>query len=118
MVITMKVTTSSVWLQWLQQSGVNDVTQPDSLEIAFQYTLGSLHNRFCRDYQYSGNVTLANGSTHQYNITDLQEDSVYNITIVAENAAGKSAPSEVVITTLQAGMVIYLGSCRCSILSF
>ncbi len=55
-------------------------------------------------------VTLANGSTHQYNITGLQEDSTYSITIVAENEAGKSAPSEVVISTLQAGMIIHLGS--------
>ena len=106
MVTTMEVTTTSVWLQWLQQSSVNNVNQPDRLQIAFQYTMGSLHNGFCSDYQYSDNVTLTNGSIQQYNITGLQEHSTYSITIVAVNAAGKSAPSEVVITTLQAGMII------------
>ena len=89
---------------------MNSVNQPDSLEIAFQYTMGSLYNGFCSDYQHSVIVTLTNGSTHQYNITGLQEHSTYSITIVAENAAGKSAPSEAVITTLQAGMIIQLGS--------
>jgi len=108
MVTTMKVTTSSVWLQWFQQSSINNDNQPDSLEIAFQYTMGSLHNGFCSDYQHSDNVTLTNGSTHQYNITGLQEHSTYSITIIAENAAGKSAPSEAMITTLQAGMAIHL----------
>ena len=87
---------------------MNTVNQPDSIQIAFQYTMGSLHNGFCSDYQHSDIVTLANGSTHQYNITGLQEHSIYNITIIAENAASKSAPSEVVITTLQAGMITYL----------
>ena len=107
MVTTMEVTTTSVLLQWSQQSGVNVINQPDSLEIAFRYTMGSLHNGFCSDYQHSDNFTfmITNSSTHQYNITGLQEDSTYNITIRAENAAGKSAPSEVVITTFQAGMM-------------
>ena len=113
--MTVEVTTTSVWLRW---SGVNNVNQPDSLQIAFQYTMSSLHNGFCSDYQHSDIITLTNGSTHQYNITGLQEHSTYSITITAENAVGKSAPSEVVITTLQAGMIIHLGSRgnRCSML--
>ena len=97
---------------------MNIFNQPDSLEIAFQYTTESQHEGFCSDYRHSDIVILTNGSTHQYNITGLQEHSAYSITIVAENVAGKSAPSEVVITTLQAGMIIYLGSKgnRCSML--
>ena len=106
MVIAIEVTTTSVLLQLSQQGGVNISNQTDSLEIAFQYTMGTLHNGFCSDYQHSDNFTLNNGSTNQYNITGLQEDSTYNITIRAENATGKSAPSEVMITTLQAGMTI------------
>ena len=99
---------------------MKSVNQPDSLQIAFQYTMGSLHNGFCSDYQQSVIVTLTNGSTHQYNITGLQEHSTYNITIMAVNVAGESAPSEAVITTLQAGMIIHLGSRgnRCSMLFF
>ena len=114
-VTTVEVTTTSVWLQW---SGGNKVNQPDSLQIAFQYTMGSLHNGFCSGYKHSVIVTLVNGSTHQYNITGLQEHSTYSMTVVAENAASKSVPSKVVITTLQAGMIIHLGSRgnRCSML--
>ena len=104
----MEVTTTSVLLKWHQKSGVNVMNQPDSLEIAFQYTMGSLHNGFCSDYQHSDNFTfmITNGGTNQYNITGLQEDSTYNITIRTENAAGKSALSEVAVITLQAGMTI------------
>ena len=49
-------------------------------------------------------ITITDGSTSYDNITDLEEDSTYSITVTASNSAGSSAVSNnVTVMTMEAG---------------
>ena len=50
-----------------------------------------------------GSTTITDGST-SYDITELEEDSTYSITVIASNSAGSSAVSNTVTAmTMEAG---------------
>ena len=49
---------------------------------------------------------LMNGSVRQYNLSGLQENSVYTINITARNGAGSSAHVKITRNTLVAGKII------------
>ncbi len=78
----------------------------DGFEIMFERVTGS-QQVLCTDYEHSGTVT-AGGSDTEYALTDLQEYSDYNFSLVAVvTGAGtevKSNPATVVVTTQSAGV--------------
>ena len=57
----------------------------------------------CRSVSDMGSITITDGSTG-YDITELEEDSTYSITVTASNSAGSRAVSNTVTAmTMEAG---------------
>ena len=57
----------------------------------------------CSGGSDTGNATITDDST-SYDITELEEDSTYSITVTASNSAGSSAVSNTVTAmTMEAG---------------
>ena len=57
----------------------------------------------CSGGSDTGNATITDDST-SYDITGLEEDSTYSITVMASNSAGSSAVSNTVtVMTMEAG---------------
>ena len=57
----------------------------------------------CSGGSDTGNATITDDST-SYDITGLEEDSTYSITVIASNSAGSSAVSNTVTAmTMEAG---------------
>ena len=57
----------------------------------------------CTGFSDMDSITITDGST-SYDITELDEDSTYSITVTASNSAGSSAVSNTVIAiTMEAG---------------
>ena len=57
----------------------------------------------CSGGSDTGSTTITDGST-SYDITELDEDSTYSITVTASNSAGSSAVSNTVTAmTMEAG---------------
>ena len=57
----------------------------------------------CTGTSHMGSTTITDGST-SYDITELEEDSTYSITVTASNSAGSSAVSNTVTAiTMEAG---------------
>ena len=57
----------------------------------------------CTGFRDKGSTTITDGST-SYDITELEEDSTYSITVTASNLAGSSAVSNTVTAmTMEAG---------------
>ena len=54
-----------------------------------------------------GNTTITGGSTC-YNITALEEDSNYTITVTASNATGSTVSDAVIGTTLEASKEVLM----------
>ena len=52
-----------------------------------------------------GSTTITDGST-SYNITGLEEDSSYTITVTASNAAGSAMDDPVNVTTMESGKTL------------
>ena len=52
-----------------------------------------------------GSVSVS-GLVRQYNLSGLQENSEYTITIMARNQAGSSTPVQMIRMTLGAGMFL------------
>ena len=51
-----------------------------------------------------GSTTITDDSIASYDITELEEDSTYSITVTASNSAGSSAVSNTVtVMTMEAG---------------
>ena len=58
----------------------------------------------CSGGSDSGSVTITDGSITSYDITGLEEDSIYSITVTASNSAGSSGfSSAVTAITMEAG---------------
>ena len=58
----------------------------------------------CSGGSDTGSATITDGSIASYDITELEEDSTYSITVTASNSAGSSAVSNTVIAmTMEAG---------------
>ena len=57
----------------------------------------------CTGFSHMDSTTITDGST-SYDITELEEDSTYSITVTASNSAGSSAVSNTVTAmTMEAG---------------
>ena len=57
----------------------------------------------CTGFSDMGSTTITDGST-SYDITELEEDSTYSITVTTSNSAGSSAVSNTVTAmTMEAG---------------
>ena len=55
--------------------------------------------------------TTINDDSTSYNITELEEDSTYSITVTASNSAGSSAVSNTVTAiTMEAGEIVIASS--------
>ena len=59
------------------------------------------------DFKSSGNIPGINGSIRSYSLTNLEEDSEYDITIEAVNGAGNTSSTPLNARTLGAGMFGY-----------
>ena len=82
-------------LTWSQPA----VEVVDSYDIGYSYLTPSCPG------EEGMNLVSVNGSVRRYNLSRLQEESVYTITITARNGAGSSAQAEITRNTLVAGEV-------------
>ena len=97
-------TATSISLSWTQPSG----DSVDSYEITYSYTINQ-----CDGVQGdfpSVTISISNGTQRSYEITNspstpVEEDSMYNIKLVAISNGTKSNPSSIQIDTQTAGMV-------------
>ena len=77
-------------------------------DYVYEYELHySYHIRECQDNSVIMNSIKIDNSTKNYSLMNLEEDSEFNISLVASNLAGKSEPATVVATTLTSGRDIY-----------
>ena len=75
---------------------LNSTSMVDEYEVEWErYT-----SEVC-PYVDEGNATI-NGSSTNYTITGLEEDSSYNITVTATTAAGSNC-SQIIVHTAEAG---------------
>ena len=97
------ITATSISLSWASAGSEVDGYEVDDYEVMWQRdTMGK-----CAD-EDEGSISLTGGSS-SYIIMSLEEDSSYNITVAASNAAGISTVT-VTAMTLEAGE-IELWSC-------
>ena len=86
-----------VILSWNQQLNVDRYTIEYHRLEGFQS-----HQTDCGNTEHENSTSVA-GNVAEYNLTGLEEDSRYRITITAMNISGSSS-STLDVTTLQAGM--------------
>ena len=101
MIMAMPTSPTSITVTWDHLSGGPDV---DSFEINYNYIL----NECSSVRNQTVNVIISNSSQRSYIIengpdTPVEEDSRYSISIIARNSVGRSEPSSVEVTTLEAG---------------
>jgi len=75
----------------------------DSYTIS--YTRNTDQCRGTVGFELSHNISGLNGSVTSYVLTNLEEDSVFNITIEAVNGAGRATSPVFTIRTSAAGMI-------------
>ena len=85
-------TATTISLSWSVHSG-----SVDSYEVMWERDTSG----WCPD-EDEGSTTITDGST-SYTITGLEEDSSYNITVTATNAAGSAVSDPVTGMTGEAG---------------
>ena len=92
---------TSVELTWNQQPGVN------SCMVSFERLRGSEeHLTNCSKFSHAGMIHVDDGTATGYNLTGLQEDSTYNITVTCINyETSELATGQNIVTTLQAGIL-------------
>ena len=73
----------------------------DSYELTYSY------QGPCASQPVTGTFTVDDGSIRRYNVSDLQEFSAYNGTLIAENGGGNSS-THYSVTTLASGTLITL----------
>ena len=91
-----EATSSSISLSWSVLSG-SVVT---SCEVTWQ-----------RDTEEKPGKRAPVGNSTRFNITDLHEDSMYIISLVAMNAAGRSVRATIMGLTMRTGMQTCLQLC-------
>ena len=94
-------TPTSITLTW-EQLGGPDV---DGYEINYRYIISE-----CGDLRDPPAITLPNSSQRSYTIengadTPVEEDSDYQISLIAINSVGNSSEAPVQVTTPEAGTV-------------
>ena len=85
---------TSITLTWSQSPG--DVM--DSYQISYSFTI-----RGCGVEVGGDNVSTVNGSSREYTLTRLEENSDFTISITAMNGAGSSPPANTTARTLTNG---------------
>jgi hypothetical protein len=83
------ITVTSVYVTWSQKS--------DDFIKGFNIT--SVYMGSCSNYENTTIKTNINRSNRRFNVTDLQENSNYSITIIAFNDGGMNSSKELNITT-------------------
>ena len=88
---------TTITLTWTQPAG----------EVVHQYLITySFRENDCAFAD--GNIQVfANGSSRTHTLTGVEENSDYNISIIARNTAGDSPPAETMETTAVAGIAMY-----------
>ena len=98
------IQSTSITLTWNQPTG--DIV--DSYIITYSFTI-----RVCG--VTGGSTVMVGGSSREYTLTDLEENSDYTISITARNEAGDSPPTTTIMAaTSRAGnyYIIYrVGDC-------
>ena len=96
----------SVMLSWEALPGVT------RYEVSFERSLTSGfidHRTQCGMFRHNGTIDVGNATVTEYTLNDLEEDSKYTITVTAvyvtESYTSRSASSEIVVTTMQAGNI-------------
>ena len=88
-----------ITLTWSQPTG--DIV--DSYIITYSFTI-----RVCG--VTGGSTVMVGGSSREYTLTDLEENSDYTISITARNEAGDSPPTTTIMaTTSRAGNYYIIG---------
>ena len=85
---------TSITLTWSQSPG--DVV--DSYQISYSFTIRGCGAR-------GGHVSTVNGSSREYTLTGLEENSDFTINITAMNGAGSSPPATTTARTAIAGRI-------------
>ena len=93
------IQSTSINLTWSQPTG--DIV--DSYIITYSFTI-----RVCG--VTGGSTVMVGGSSREYTLTDLEENSDYTISITARNEAGDSPPTTTIMaTTSRAGNYYIIG---------
>ena len=91
--------TTTISLTWTQPPG--DVVY--SYTISYNSTIYQCEGSL--EFISSGSIPGINGSMRSYNLINLEEDSVYNISIEAVNKAGSASSTILMRRTSGAGML-------------
>ena len=93
-----ELTTSSdsTFINITWTNGANSVVH--EYELHYSY-----HIRECQDNSVIMDSTRIDNSTKSYTLTNLEEDSKFNISLIASNPAGESEPATITATTSTAG---------------
>ena len=87
-------TTTSITISW---------TSAGSEDVSYEVMWERDNSLKCTGISHMDSTTITDGST-SYDITGLEEDSTYSITVTTSNSAGSSAVSNTVIAmTMEAG---------------
>ena len=102
-------TATSITVTWEHPGGLLD-----SYELAYRYFINECGNNIGDPpvtmtlSSSQNNYTIENGPS-----TPVEEDSDYSISLVAINSAGRSSSARVLVTTPEAGMVLYFTCYMC-----
>ena len=90
-------TTTSVYATWSQKPG----------DFIKGFNITAIYIGSCEDHENTTHISILNPSTRQFNITGLQENSKYSITITVYNDRGKNSSKFMTISTNSSGIGIY-----------
>ena len=85
---------TTIALSWIQPGSA-----VDSYTVSYNYTI-----RRCGSGPMSGSVEISNGGATSVTLDNLEEDSDYSITLIANSAAGPLNPTVVTTTTNISGI--------------
>ena len=94
---SISTTMTSIYVIWSQRQ--------DDFVKGFNIT--STYMGSCANYKNTTHISILDPSTRKLNITDLQENSNYSITITAYNDRGKNSSKFMTISTNSSGIWIY-----------
>ena len=86
-------TSTTIALKWTQSG-----SSVDNYTVSYNYTI-----RRCGSVPVSGSVEISDSNARRFNLTDLEEDSDYNITLTAISAAGQLTSNKISTNTKSAG---------------
>ena len=79
-------------------------TSAGSEDVSYEVMWERDTSLMCTGFSHMDSTTITDDSIASYDITELEEDSTYSITVTASNSAGSSAVSNTVTAmTMEAG---------------